>query len=73
MSYKTAKPGDWVTRMLCGELPMKLRVTDVTPDKIVCGAWEFDRLNGAEIDEELGWPRMENGTLYTGSVLVDAE
>ena len=74
MSYKLAKPGDWVVRMIGAEqLKMSLRVTDVTKDRIVCGAWEFDRSNGAEVDEQLGWPRMENGALYTGSILSDAE
>lgn len=69
--FDNIKTGDWVTRMVCGTLPMQLRVTEVTPMKIVCGAWEFDRGTGAEIDDELGWPRTENGVLMTGSILVE--
>ena len=55
------KVGDTVTRWLAGTIPMELRVTDITDDRIVCGAWEFDLRTGAEIDEDLGWgppPKM---------------
>jgi hypothetical protein len=48
------RPGDPVHRWL-GPVPMLLEVTRVTSDRIICGAWEFDRKTGAEIDEELGW------------------
>ncbi len=48
------KAGDQVHRFL-GPVPMLLRVSQVTPNRIICGAWEFDRATGAEIDEELGW------------------
>jgi len=34
---------------------MRLKVTQLTADRIICGAWEFDRRTGAEIDEYLGW------------------
>ena len=30
--------GDEVTRMLAGTIPMKLKVTALTEDRIVCGA-----------------------------------
>jgi hypothetical protein len=60
------KTGDRVVRMLAGTVPMTLKVTDVTDDRIVCGAWAFSRANGAEIDEDLGWD--EN---LTGSLLVE--
>jgi hypothetical protein len=53
--------GQFVTRMLAGEIEMQLRVTAITEDRIICGGWEFDRLTGAEIDDDLGWgppPRM---------------
>ena len=33
---------------------MRLKVTQLTADRIICGAWEFDRQTGAEIDEDLG-------------------
>lgn len=45
------KVGDKVTRMLCGSIPMVLRVTDITEDRIICGAWEFDKITGFEIDD----------------------
>jgi len=57
------KAGDQVHRFL-GLVPMLLRVSQVTPDRVICGAWEFDRATGAEIDEELGW-----GTGGTGSFI----
>ena len=38
-----------------GPVPMLLKVSKATRDRIVCGAWEFDRATGAEIDEDLGW------------------
>lgn len=60
------KVGDKVVRVIGGMVEMPLTVTEVTENKIVCGAWEFDRATGAEIDEDLGW-----GPSYgvTGSVL----
>lgn len=51
--FNEIKKGDVVTRMLAGVVPMELRVTDVTADKIICGWWEFDRNSGAEIDEDI--------------------
>jgi hypothetical protein len=56
------RPGDSVERLLCGMLPMQLVVTAVTQDRIICGAWEFSRTSGAEIDEELGWTDTETGS-----------
>jgi hypothetical protein len=59
--------GDIVTRMLAGEIPHDLRVTQLTEDKIYCGPWEFCRRTGAEIDDDLNWgppPKM------TGSFLT---
>ena len=55
------KAGDMVTRWLAGTIPMELRVSAVTDDRIICGGWEFDKKTGAEIDEDLGWgppPKM---------------
>jgi hypothetical protein len=63
--------GDVVTRMLAGVVPMRLTVTEVTEDRIICGGgWEFDRATGAEIDDDLGW-----GPAYgaTGSYLTAIE
>jgi hypothetical protein len=66
------KPGDTVIRWLARELAMELRVTEVTENRILCGApgsgYLFDRATGAEIDDDLGWgppPKM------TGSYIVE--
>ena len=59
---RNIRSGDTVERMLCGMLPMQLLVTEVTEDRIVCGAWEFSRANGAELDEALGWTGDESGS-----------
>lgn len=56
------RKGDVVDRMLCGMLPMQVRVSEVTPLYIVCGAYKFDRTTGAELDEELGWTTEESGS-----------
>lgn len=62
---KSIKAGDQVVRLLAGEIPMTLRVTDVTDDIIACGSWTFNRATGGEIDEDLGW----DGVSATGSFL----
>jgi len=57
MSKKLAEiaVGDFVLRWFGGiPKPMRLKVTQLTADRIICGAWEFDRQTGAEIDEDLG-------------------
>lgn len=59
------KVGDSVTRMLSGLIPMPLKVTSINDNIITCGAWEFNRLTGAEIDDDLGW----DGVSKTGSYL----
>ena len=53
MMFRSIKTGDTVTRMLAGIVPMRLKVTDVTDSRIICGSWEFDRETGAEIDEDI--------------------
>lgn len=65
MAFKHVKEGDTVTRMICGTMPMKLKVTKVDDKLIHCGDWTFDRVTGAEVDEDLGW-----GPTATGSVLL---
>lgn len=53
--------GQYVTRLLAGSIPMTLRVTGITDDRILCGEYEFDRKTGAEIGDFLGWgppPKM---------------
>jgi len=59
--------GDPVERWLGGEPPpMKLRVTAIKKDLIVCGWYTFDLASGAEVDEALGW---RIGTRVTGSYI----
>jgi hypothetical protein len=53
--FEKLKVGDVVVRMLAGTLPMKLQVSAITEQLIICSAWQFDKATGAEIDEELGW------------------
>jgi hypothetical protein len=48
--------GQQVTRMLGGMIPMQLKVTDITDDKIICGAWQFCINSGVEIDEDMDSP-----------------
>jgi len=66
--FRDVVAGDTVTRIL-GGYPMLLRVTSVDEHLIHCGpsGWTFDRLTGAEVDDDLGW-----GPAYgiTGSYLV---
>lgn len=64
MAFEHVKAGDTVTRLICGTMPMELAVTKVDDKLIHCGPWTFDRVTGAEVDEDLGW-----GPAGTGSVL----
>ena len=66
MGFENLRVGDVVVRMLADTLPMKLEVSDITDQLIVCSAWQFDRATGAEIDEELGWGPLP---LMTGSYI----
>jgi hypothetical protein len=66
-AWTDAKPGDPVVRWLGGEIAMNLKITEVTDKRVVCGAWEFDRETGAEIDDDLGW-----GTGMSGSYITRA-
>jgi hypothetical protein len=70
LHLQRVKIGDVVTRYLAGELRLSLTVTEVTPDKIICGDWEFDRATGAEIDDVLDWGPPPKGT---GSYIVKEE
>ncbi len=60
------KVGDNAVRWLAG-LPMRVRVTEVTDDLVKCGAWEFDRDTGAEVDADLDWgpPPKHTGSFLT--------
>ncbi len=64
MKLSDIKVRDLVTRSIGGEIDSNLSVTAVTAHRIICGPWEFDRITGGEIDEDLGW----NG-IHTGSFL----
>jgi hypothetical protein len=56
-SLRDVKVGDTVWRFFGGfVIPQAQRVTAVTDARIICGAWEFDRENGGEIDPSLGLP-----------------
>ena len=81
MSFMHLKVGDKVTRSLAGVVDMSMIVKEVTPELLVCDVdqepspitdgkyWTFDRLTGAEVDEELGWGPA---TGVTGSVLKES-
>lgn len=68
-TFEYVKAGDVVTRMLAGIIPMKLNVSKVTDTIIDCG-WTFDRITGAEIDEDLDWGPPPK---RTGSCLIHEE
>lgn len=57
--------GDTVFRFIGNAILRPIQVTAVTDERIVCGAWEFDKRTGAEIDELLGW-----GPTLTGSYIL---
>jgi hypothetical protein len=65
--------GDTVLRWLSGiGEPLRLRVTTVTEDRVICGLWEFDRETGAEIDDFLGWGLTVTGS-YIRTLSADTE
>lgn len=79
--FEHVKVGDRITRMLAG-IPMHVIVTRVTDKLIICGSadgivkggdendhegWWFDRVTGAEIDEDLNWGPPPK---HTGSFLL---
>lgn len=51
MKPVSVEVGDTVARYLCGTVPMKLKVTEVTEERITCGAWDFDPKTGCELDD----------------------
>jgi hypothetical protein len=66
-SYRAVAVGDTVVRLL-GGAPMRLRVSEIDERFIHCGPWKFDRDNGIEVDEDLGWG-LEFGA--AGTYLVE--
>lgn len=63
------KVGDAVTRYLAGVIPVPMKVTAVSADRIMCGNWTFDRKTGVEIDEELGWgPETGSGSFLSNNI-----
>ncbi len=61
------KIGDRVTRMLADSIPMNLLVIEIDDKFIHCGGgWKFDKITGAEIDDDLGWSNEK-----TGSYLIE--
>lgn len=66
------KPGDKLTRMLAGTVPMEMEVEFVDDEFIFCvGGWKFNKEFGYEIDEDLGWGVPDaDGKVTTGSYLL---
>jgi hypothetical protein len=71
VTISEVKVGDTVIRWLAGTLPMKLIVSAVTDNLIICGPWTFDRQAGFEIDEQIGWGvKGADGKIMSGSFLT---
>ena len=78
MKFEHVKEGDPVPRMLAGRVSMEVKVLKVDDLHIYCECpiapgdidecYKFSRMNGAEIDERIGWDEEK-----TGSVLVEGE
>jgi hypothetical protein len=62
------KVGDVVLRYLADtNTPMKLEITAIEDDKIICGGWTFDGETGWEIDDYLDWgppPKKSGSYIY---------
>lgn len=66
--FSYLEPGDEVTRLLAGVIPMQMTVEKVDDGLIhMVGGWTFDQKTGIEEDPDLGF-----GVAYgiTGSYLV---
>ena len=50
------KVGDRITRMLWKTIPMQIKITKITSNRIICGPWEFDKETGIEIDDDVDCP-----------------
>lgn len=59
------KVGDTVQRTIANVVKMDLTITKIDEKLIHCGDWTFDRVTGAEIDEELGWNSQFSGSYIT--------
>jgi hypothetical protein len=53
---KEIEVGDVVTRMLAGDTPINIYVTEITDDLIICGPWKFDKYTLCEIDDNIECP-----------------
>ena len=63
MNLSDVRPGDTVARFFEPDIEtMRLKVSEVDHWFIHCGPWKFDRINGAEIDEDLEWDRFCTGS-----------
>lgn len=69
--FENLKVGDKVTRMLAGTIPMQMFVSGLENRRIQCKPvefpefpdyYEFDPITGAEIDDDLGWGRLQTGS-----------
>lgn len=59
--FNSVKVGDKVSRHINIGTAMILVVTGVD-ERIHCGPWTFSKINGAEIDEDLGWSEEKSGS-----------
>jgi len=56
VTFEKVREGDEVLRLLAGQIPVRLKVTRITEELIICGPWKFDRITGIEIDEDIPIP-----------------
>lgn len=61
--------GDTVDRYISGVIPMRLKVTEVTEERITCGAWDFDPKTGCELDDYI--PDIRQGLVISWIERVD--
>jgi hypothetical protein len=78
MSFRHLQVGDIVKRKMGLGGPVKLKITELDDDFIYCGppgvGWKFNRDQGYEVDEEMGWGiRQGNRVTMTGSYLEAGE
>ena len=62
MKLADIQKGTGVTRMVAGQIPQELVVTDASDTQINCGPWTFLRETGGEVDEDLGWDGRNTGS-----------
>lgn len=59
-AFNALKVGDKVSRCIGGAtVPLVVTAID---EYIHCGPWKFSKVNGAEVDEDLGWDENKSGS-----------